>query len=121
MRDKVPSSYAGVRAAQLDRYGELRTCRTTSKACRRELPAQLRREGQEARLLDVPDSRSAGRREGGINAVQLIREDQKLAGVLNERADPPMIYCEGIEQSEPLDPASVVQLGFTFYPEEAES
>jgi len=56
-----------------------------------------------------------------LSAVQLIRDDQKLAGALNERADPPMIYCEGIEEIEPFDPASVVQLGFTFYPEEAQS
>ena len=56
-----------------------------------------------------------------LDAVQLIREDPKLAGVLNDRADPPMIYCEGIEQIERFDPASVVQLGFTFYPEDSQS
>jgi hypothetical protein len=68
------------------------------------------------RLVEASDKPQAE-----LNAVQLIREDHKLEGVLNERADPPMIYCEGIEEIEPFDPASVVQLGFTFYPEEAES
>jgi hypothetical protein len=56
-----------------------------------------------------------------LDAVQLIRVDPKLAGVLNDRTDPPMIYCEGIEEIERFDPASVVQLGFTFYPEESQS
>jgi hypothetical protein len=54
-----------------------------------------------------------------LDAVQLIRVDPKLTGVLNDRTDPPMIYCEGIEEIERFDPASVVQLGFTFYPEES--
>jgi hypothetical protein len=53
-----------------------------------------------------------------LDAVQLIRGDPGLSGVLNERSDPPMIYCEGIEEVEPFDPASVVQLGLIFYPEE---
>jgi hypothetical protein len=56
-----------------------------------------------------------------LSAVQLIRDDAGLASVLNERSDPPMIYCEGIEEIEPFDPASVVQLGLIFYSEEAES
>ena len=68
------------------------------------------------RLVEAPDEAQAE-----LNAVKLIREDQKLSGVLNERADPPMIYCEGIEEIEPFDPAAVVQPGFTFYPEEAQS
>jgi hypothetical protein len=68
------------------------------------------------RLVEASDKPHAE-----LNAVQLIREDHKLEGVLNERADPPMIYCEGIEEIEPLDLASVVQLGFTFYPEETDS
>jgi hypothetical protein len=55
-----------------------------------------------------------------LDAVQLVREDQKLVGVLNERSDPPMIYCEGIEEIEPFDSASVGQTGFTFYPEKAQ-
>lgn len=56
-----------------------------------------------------------------LDAVQLIRENQKLAGVLNDRSDPPMIYCDGIDEIERFDPASVVQLGFAFYPEESQS
>jgi hypothetical protein len=68
------------------------------------------------RLVEAQDERQAE-----LNAVQLIREDQKLVGVLNDRADPPMIYCEGIETIAPFDPASMVQLGFTFFPEEAQS
>jgi len=68
------------------------------------------------RLVEAQDEEQAER-----SAVALIRQDQKLAGVLIERADPPMIYCEGIEPVEPFDPASVTQLGFTFYPEEAKS
>jgi len=67
------------------------------------------------RLVEAQDKTQAE-----LSAVQLIREDPKLAGVLNERADPPMIYCEGIEEIEPFDPTSAVQLGFTFYPEEAQ-
>ena len=56
-----------------------------------------------------------------LDAVQLIRESESLAGVLNERSDPPMIYCEGIEEIEPFDAASVVQQGLIFYSEEAQS
>jgi hypothetical protein len=54
-----------------------------------------------------------------LDAVQLVRKDQGLAGVLNDRTDPPMIYCEGIEKAEPSDAALMMQRGFTFYPEEA--
>ena len=68
------------------------------------------------RLVEAP-----GQAQAELNAVQLIREDQKLAGVLNDRSDPPMIYCEGIEEIEPFDRESVAQVGFTFYPEEAQS
>ena len=68
------------------------------------------------RLVEAKDEAQAE-----LRAVQLIREDQKLAGVLNERADPPVIHCESIEKVAPFDPASVVQLGFTFYPEEAQT
>jgi hypothetical protein len=72
------------------------------------------------RLVEAQDEAQA-EAQAELNAVKLIREDQKLAGVLNERSDPPMIYCEGIEEIEPFDPSSVVQLGFTFFPEEAQS
>ena len=56
-----------------------------------------------------------------LDAVQLIRKNEALAGVLNERSDPPMIYCEDIEEIEPFDAASVVQQGLIFYPEDSQS
>lgn len=54
-----------------------------------------------------------------LMALAMLREDSSLKGVLNEVTDPPMIYCDEIEEIEPFQPASVVQQGFTFYPEES--
>ena len=68
------------------------------------------------RLVEARDEAQAE-----LEAVRLIREDPTLAEVHNERADPPMIYCEGIDEVEGTESASAVQPGFTFYPEEAQS
>lgn len=54
-------------------------------------------------------------------ALQMLRKDPKLEGVLNDRLDPPMIYCEGIEPIEPFDPNDIVQHGYAFYPEATDS
>ena len=54
-------------------------------------------------------------------AVQMIREDSKFQRVLNQREDPPMIYCEGIEKVQAFEPSSVVQKGFVFYKEDTDS
>ena len=54
-------------------------------------------------------------------AVQMLREDPKLKGKLNDSSDPPMIYCEGITVIDAFDPSTVVQHGYSFYPEEPDS
>lgn len=62
---------------------------------------------------------SANEEQAELDAVQLIRKDPGLQGVLNERSDPPMIYCKEIIEIEPFD-ATMIQAGFTFYPEDEE-
>ena len=59
--------------------------------------------------------------EAEIKAVQMLRDDPKLKNVLNDKSDPPMIYCEGIQSVEDFDPSTVVQQGYAFYPEESDS
>ena len=51
-------------------------------------------------------------------AVQLLRDDPKLKNILNDKSDPPMIYCEGIEVIDAFEPLTVVNKGYTFYPGE---
>jgi hypothetical protein len=69
-----------------------------------------------SRLVDSNDESQAE-----LDAVQLIREHPSLSTVKNDRSDPPMIYCEGIEKVDLFDSASVVQQGLVFYPDEAGS
>ena len=52
-------------------------------------------------------------------ALQLVREDPKLAGmVLNESSDPPMLSVSEIEKVESFEEFESVPPGFTFYPDE---
>src|SRR3989344_575971 len=59
-------------------------------------------------------------REAELVAVQLIRDDPELRGVINERADPPMIHAEEIIPV-PVPDAKVPNAGYTFYPEETDT
>ena len=59
--------------------------------------------------------------EAEIKAVQMLRGDPKLKNVLNDKSDPPVIYCEGIQSVEFFNPSTVVQKGYAFYPEESDS
>ena len=59
--------------------------------------------------------------EAEITAVQMLRGDPKLKNVLNDKSDPPVIYCEGIQSVEVFNPSTVVQQGYAFYPEESDS
>ena len=54
--------------------------------------------------------------EAELAAVQLIRDDSKLKGVLNEKRDPPLIHVENIEESHDRDP-EYPNTGFVFYEE----
>ncbi len=58
--------------------------------------------------------------EAELAAVQLIRDDPELQGVLNERSDPPMIYAEEIIEVTVLD-SKYVNAGYTFYIEDTEA
>src|SRR3989338_3851653 len=51
-------------------------------------------------------------REAELVAVQLIRDDPELRGVINERADPPMIHAEEIIPV-PVPDAKVPNAGYT--------
>jgi hypothetical protein len=51
-------------------------------------------------------------------AVKMLREDPKFESILNDKSDPPMIFCEGVENVQPFDPGTVVQTGYAFYKQE---
>jgi hypothetical protein len=59
--------------------------------------------------------------EAETKAVAMLREDEALQQVLNEKSDPPMIYCETIVPVDPIRLGNVSLRGFTFYPEESEA
>jgi hypothetical protein len=54
-------------------------------------------------------------------AIQLLREDSKLRGLLNEPGDPPMIHMEDLFELDPQPPEVPQQQGFVFYPEEPDA
>lgn len=51
----------------------------------------------------------------------MLRDDPKLKNILNDKSDPPMIYCEDIQTVDAFEPSTVVQQGYAFYPEESDS
>ena len=53
-------------------------------------------------------------------AVQMLREEEKLQGVLNDPSDPPMIYAEDVSEVE-LGESIMPHVGYTFYLEEDDS
>jgi len=59
--------------------------------------------------------------EAENNAVQMLRDDPTLKNILNDKSDPPMIYCEGIEVIDTFEPSTVVNPGYVFYPGETDS
>ena len=53
--------------------------------------------------------------------VELIKQDPKLVGiVLNDSADPPMIYVEDVDEVETNEVPEATP-GFSFYPARQES
>ena len=54
-------------------------------------------------------------------AVQMLRDDPKFEKLLNDKSDPPMVFCESIENVDPFDPDTVVQQGYAFYHQEMDS
>ena len=52
-------------------------------------------------------------------AVQMIRGDQKLRGILNDRSDPPVIHVDEVGEIANDDGEELIQLGFAFYPAKA--
>jgi hypothetical protein len=60
--------------------------------------------------------RAASEIEAEHAAVQLIKQDPKLVGiVLNDSGDPPMIHVENIDEIEAEEVPEVAP-GFSFYP-----
>ena len=53
--------------------------------------------------------------EAELLAVDLIRKDQGLRGVLNQRPDPPMIFAEEIDHVCASSARKQIK-GFTFFP-----
>jgi hypothetical protein len=60
--------------------------------------------------------RPASEIEAEYAAVELIKQDPKLVGiVLNDSGDPPRIHVEDIDEVEPEEMPGVAP-GFSFYP-----
>lgn len=60
--------------------------------------------------------------EAEKRAVQLVRDDGKLkAAVLNDKADPPMIYLEEIDELVSFDGIEPPGGGYTFFLEDGEA
>jgi hypothetical protein len=64
------------------------------------------------RFVEAPDEDQAGRK-----AVEILSNDPKLHGVLNERKDPPEILIEEIAQVTAAQVAPVLQ-GYSFFADE---
>ncbi|NEQ48116.1 MAG: hypothetical protein F6K00_33110 [Leptolyngbya sp. SIOISBB] len=59
--------------------------------------------------------------EAENKAVQMIRDDSTFDKILNERSDPPMIYCDGISELEGNVDLPPVNQGYVFYREDLDS
>ena len=59
--------------------------------------------------------------EAENKAVQMLRDDPQLKNVLNDKSDPPMIYCESIDVINAFELSTVVNQGYVFYPGETDS
>jgi hypothetical protein len=66
------------------------------------------------RFVQAADEDQAERK-----AVQLLGDDPKLHGVLNERNDPPEIIIEEVDEVEASQVAPVLQ-GYSFFSDERE-
>ena len=62
------------------------------------------------RFVQANDSESAE-----LLAVDLLRKDKKLRGVLNPRSDPPLIFAEEIDAVQADEVPEIVP-GFAFFP-----
>jgi hypothetical protein len=64
---------------------------------------------------------AASETEAERAAVEFIRQDPKLDGiVLNDSADPPMIHASEVDEVEPGE-VPLVAPGFSFYPASQDS
>ena len=59
-------------------------------------------------------------REAEYAAIDLLRADDKLQDVLNDKDDPPMMFVEEIEEIETEEGEIPTQHGFAFYADEAD-
>ena len=60
--------------------------------------------------------------QAGSIAVEKVRVDAKLKGIiLNRQDDPMMLYVDEIDQVEFLETTDEVEMGFVYYPENSDS
>jgi len=64
-----------------------------------------------SRTVDAPNYEGAE-----SAAVDLIREDSRLEGLLNEIDDPPVLYAEEVKEIEASDTEQNTNTGFSWFP-----
>ena len=67
------------------------------------------------RCVEAPDAEGAE-----LAAVQLVRGDPKLQGILNDPSDPPMIHLDQIRELSGPE-SDFANTGYSFYVEETDA
>jgi hypothetical protein len=67
------------------------------------------------RCVNAPDAEKAE-----LAAVQLVRSDAKLQGILNDPSDPPMIHLDQIRELSDPD-SDFANTGYSFYVEDPDA